>query len=91
MKQSKHDRKVRDTALRKRREGFNVRADIPGFRTPHIYGGCRPDIVATKGSRRIIYEIETMNSMRTDIEQRRCLSRVAKRRKNTKFTTLLAR
>lgn len=87
----RHDKKVRETALRKRREGWHVRADIPGFRTPRTYGGCRADIEATKGSKKRIYEIETPQSMRSDVKQRRCLARAAAKQKNTKFITLLAR
>lgn len=75
--QERHDEKVRAVALRLRRAGYFVRADLPGHPRPPSFGGHVPDIYAHKKGKKVLYEIETARSLRADAEQRRALARAA--------------
>jgi hypothetical protein len=79
-KMSDHDKKVQQEAEKLKRKGFpDVRADIKGYPKPPNFCGCRPDIYGEKGSKKVIIEIETPESMKSDVEQRECLRSAAKR------------
>jgi hypothetical protein len=79
MAKTKHDTAVEKTAKKLKKEGFNVKADVPGFRQPPNMGGCRPDIYAEKGKDKRIIEIETSKSKTTDKSQQMCLKKQAKK------------
>jgi len=78
---------LRKRAVRLRINGWKVKADIPGFRRPSTLNGSRPDIDATKGSKRRIIEVETKTSRTKDKQQQRNLRNYAKSRRNTQFMT----
>ncbi len=89
--QTKHDHKVHERAKSLREQGFNVRADIPGFKKPHSIQGYRPDVEARKyGKVRIIEEIETKDSLEKDHSQQKAFEQYADR-KNVKFVIRLTK
>ncbi len=85
--QSKHNQAVKESALKLESQGFNVEADVPGFTQPKTIGGYRPDVVAKKGVKRVIVEVETEDSVDStrDQKQQQVFKQAAKRSKNTKF------
>lgn len=85
--QSKHNSQVRKDVEKLVTQGFEVKADIPGYQQPNTIGGYRPDYVATKGLKRIIGEVETGDSVDSarDQKQQKAFQQVAKRSKNTSF------
>ena len=86
-KQSEHDRKVRQSANRLKREGWEVQADLPGHDQPDPIGKDKriPDIVATKAGAKRIVEVETAESMETDKKQQETFRRSAAQQKRTRF------
>ena len=89
----KHDKKVRATASRYKREGWSVRADVSGYKRPDPIGKYKriPDVVVKKGRQIRIFEIETSKSLKTDRAQRSTFKKHAANKPNTKFKTLVAR
>lgn len=85
--QSKHDAEVRRIANNLKKKGFDVKADVKGFAQPQTMGGYRPDVIATKGTQRKIYEIETSESRASarDQKQQKAFRNAANRSKNTTF------
>ena len=85
--QSKHDAEVEKTARRLERQGYDVQADLAGFRQPDTIAGYRPEVVARKGRERKIVEVETPESVDSarDRGQQRAFREAAKRSKNTTF------
>jgi hypothetical protein len=85
--QSKHDREVRRTADSLKRRGFKVDADVPGYNRPDTIRGYRPDVVARKGWKRVIVEVETTDSANSarDVKQQRAFRAAAKTAKHTSF------
>ena len=81
--QSKHDTEVRRIAKQKQkqRQGYDVQADIPGFAKPDTIRGYRPDVIALKGKKREIYEVETPDSKNSarDQGQQKAFSETADR------------
>ena len=59
---SKHDAEVARIAKRYEGQGFDVKADIAGFRKPETIGGYRPDVTASRPGQRKIFEVETLDS-----------------------------
>jgi len=89
--QGKHDRKVLERARALRKQGFNVRADLPGFRKPHSIQGRRPDVEASKFGRvKMIEEIETPRSLEKDRPQQRVFEKHAEK-KDIKFNIYIAK
>ena len=86
--QSKHDATVRNTANRLKKQGYDVKADVSGFKQPDTIGGFRPDIAAKKGEKKIIVEVETPDSVDStrDQNQQKAFRKSADRSKNTTFT-----
>ena len=84
---SKHDAEVRRNANRLEKQGYEVRADVSGFKRPDTIGGYRPDVVGTKGRRREVIEVETPDSVGSarDIKQQRAFQQAANRSSNTVF------
>jgi len=85
--QSKHDSQVRKEVKKLDNAGYNVKADIPGYKQPDTIGGYRPDYVAKKGGKKIIGEVETHDSVASsrDQKQQKAFEQAAKRSKNTSF------
>ena len=91
--QTHHDQAVKKRADQLKRQGFNVRADIPHFPQPGTIGGVRPDIDARKGRRRVIVEVETPESAddRRAQRQAREFQRAANRSRSTTFEQITTR
>lgn len=89
--QSVHDAKVREVANRYKRERWKVKADLPGFKEPRTVYGNRPDIIARKGQKTRLIEIETRKSMKTDTAQRSAFQRYANLSPKISFKTLIAK
>lgn len=85
--QSKHNSQVRREVAKLEDQGYNVKADIPGCKQPDTIGGYRPDYVAKKGSKRILGEVETPDSVGSsrDQKQQKAFKQAAKRSKHTSF------
>jgi len=76
MKRSKknqtcHNESVSRRAAGLNANGWNVQADIRGYKQPKILNGSRPDIDATKRGKRRIIEVETRDSRFKDRQQHR--------------------
>ena len=89
-KQEKHDATVRKEANRLKREGWDVKADIPGFERPESIGKDRrvPDITATKAGAERIIEVETPDTVETDKDQQATFRRRASQKPRTGFTVI---
>jgi hypothetical protein len=85
--QSKHDAKVRSIARKLESQGFDVKADIPGYVQPDTIRGFRPDVIGIKGRQRKIHEVETKDSVDNarDKSQQRAFRQAADQNKNTTF------
>jgi len=86
-----HDRKVRKIANDLRKMNWKVKADIGGYDMPDGIGkkGYIPDIIAIKGGRSKIIEVDTPNTENTD--QLSAFRRSAAQRKNTVFEQIITR
>ena len=89
--QTCHNRSVRRRAAGLKANGWNVKADISGYRKPSTLNGSRPDIDARKGGKRRIIEVETKDSRNKDKQQQRNLRSYARSRKDTQFMTRTCR
>ncbi|MCH7850773.1 MAG: hypothetical protein IH845_03980 [Nanoarchaeota archaeon] len=85
--QSKHDARVRRIAGGYKSQGWKVRADISGYSKPKTIYNKRPDVIATKGAKERIVEVETKNSYKKDVSQRNAFKRFAGLDKKRKFRT----
>jgi len=65
--------------------GWKVKADIPGFKRPPMMNHAIPDIVAKKGKRIKIVEVETPDTRFRDRPQHRKLREYARNHKKTEF------
>lgn len=86
-RQSRHDQVVKRETQKLERDGWKVKADIPGFDQPTPIGQKRriPDIEAAKSGRVRLIEVETPESLDTDREQQSTFRRSAAQRPNTTF------
>lgn len=78
-RQATHDEKVREVALTLRKAGYFVRADLPGHKRPPAFSGITPDIYAHKKGEKLIYEIETRETLVTDRPQQEKLEKGARK------------
>lgn len=76
-RQKTHDRKVQEVARRLRRQRYFVRADLPGHPRPPRFAGIRPDIYAHKKGKKLVYEIETSETLSKDRPQQQKLAKAA--------------
>ena len=85
--QSKHNSQVRKEVEKLEDKGYKVKADIPGYKQPDTIGGYRPDYVAKNGSKKIIGEVETPESVSStrDQKQQKAFEQATKRSRNTTF------
>ena len=92
-KRKTHDRKVREIARKLQKQGWKVKADLPGYPKPSPIGKKKhiPDIEATKGGKRQIIEVETPQSLRTDKEQITTFKQHASHREDTEFKLIITR
>lgn len=87
MSLSKHDKKVKAVAEKLKRQGYSIKADIPGYAKPTSIGKGNyiPDIVAKKTSSTKIIEVETSISLKKDTEQQTAFRRSAAAKRGTTF------
>ena len=86
-KQSKHNQRVKRIAGGYRSQGWNVKADIKGSSAPRTIYGRQPDVIAVKGKKMRIIEVETKASMKKDCSQRNAFKRFASLDKKRRFRT----
>ena len=91
--QSKHDRKVRETAKDYEARGYNVSADVAGYPQPPTIGGYRPDVVAKKGGQETIVEVETPDSVNSprDVAQQGAFQRAARRNEKRHYKRIITK
>ena len=85
--QSKHDKAVRKVAGGYKSQGWKVKADISGYPQPKTVYGKRPDVLATKGAKTRVVEVETKNTYHKDTSQRNAFKRFASLDKKRRFKT----
>lgn len=85
--QSKHDRKVRQIAQQLERQGWNVEADVSGYKSPKGIGkdGRIPDIRATKSGAERLVEVETPATLQKDKKQHEAFRRSAAQKNRSTF------
>jgi hypothetical protein len=90
--QSKHDAKVLAEARKLQREQYDVSADIAGYKKPPRRGNYIPDVVAKKGQKEIIIEVETVDSANSerDLAQQGAFQRAA-RKPGVKFKRIIVK
>ena len=88
--QSKHDQTVRRVAGGFVGKDWKVSADVKGYPKPRKIFGRRPDVIARKGARTRVIEVETPRTFAKDVGQRKAFrrwtSQSSKRRFRTKIT-----
>ncbi len=85
--QSKHDSRVRKVAGGYRSQGWKVRADVSGYSSPRTLYGKSPDIIATKGKKMRVVEVETRSSLNKDTAQRNSFKRFVAHSRKRRFRT----
>ncbi len=83
--QIKHDEGVFKSATWYKNRGFKTFADLPGWEKPKSIGGFIPDLIARKGKREIVVEIETKNTANIDMEQQEAFENYTKKSNNKTF------
>ena len=85
--QSKHDAEVKRIAKELKEKGFDVQADVSGFPKPDTIQGYRPDILAQKGKKKRIIEVETPDSLKSarDLKQQKAFRDEANKDEGTTF------
>ncbi len=83
--QKKHDESVLRSAEWYKKHGFITKADLPGWNKPKKIGGFIPDLIAKKGKKEIILEVETKNTDKSDAEQQEAFKEYSKRGKEKTF------
>jgi hypothetical protein len=85
MSKETHDRKVRQIAKELKQKRWKVQADLKTYDTPDGIGknDYTPDIVATRGNKKIIIEVDTPDTV--DNDQLASFRRSAAQRENTHF------
>jgi hypothetical protein len=89
--QNTHDRKVRHIANELKSKSWNVRAHVSGFDTPDGIGqaGHIPDILATRGTKTKIIEVDTPGTENSD--QLSAFRRSAAHRENGDFEHVITK
>lgn len=91
MNKTAHDSTVIALANKLENDGYEVMADVEGFPKPYTIRGYIPDILAMKGAKVKIIEIETHGSYRKDINQRKVFRKFASLDKDMSFETIMAK
>lgn len=84
--QTKHDNAVLRSAEWYENNGYKVKADLPKWDRPKTIGGYRPDLIAKKGKKEIIKEIETKDSNKKDMEQHEAFKEYVERKGGRRFS-----
>ena len=85
-----HDKKVAEIAINLEKKGYYVQADLPGHPKPTRIGNYIPDVIAQKGDKVLIREIETRNTISQDKKQHKAFENWADE-KNANFQVLIAK
>lgn len=83
--QKKHDEALLKSVKYYEDQGFKVMADLPGGEKPKEIKGFIPDLIAKKGGKEIILEVETKTSVKQDKDQLEAFEQYADNSKNRKF------
>jgi hypothetical protein len=83
--QKKHDTAVLRSATWYENQEFNVKADLPKYEKPKKIGGYVPDLIAKKGKKEIIVEVETKDTNEKDKEQHEAFKEYAERKRGREF------
>lgn len=75
--QKVHDQKVAELTRGLKNRGYKVQADLPGHPKPPVMRGYIPDVVAVKGKKTLIREVETPGTVQADKEQHHALEKAA--------------
>lgn len=69
--QSKHNTTVKKLAKQYQQKGYDVKADIEGWKKPDTIRGVIPDIIAEKSGHKTVVEVETKDSIdsKRDLQQ----------------------
>jgi len=88
--QAKHDRRVQQRLDYYKEKGYRVKADLPGRAKPQKIGGRIPDVIAKKGKKLIVEEVETASTKNTDKDQQEHLRKGTKKL-GGKFKIIIAK
>ena len=88
-----HDQVVRRLASQLKREGWQVKVDLPNRKQPDPIGknGRIPDIQAIKRGRTKLIEVETPSTAYSHKEQVSTFRRSAAQKQNTSFNLVIAK
>lgn len=89
--QNKHDNEIKRLAKYYQGQGYKIDADIKDFDKPNTIYGRRPDIIAKKKGKTVIVEVETIDSLKKDQNQRQVFKRYTEKHKNTRFWTKIVK
>jgi peroxiredoxin len=89
-RQEVHDKKVAETARGLKKRGYNVQADLPGHKKPTRIGSHIPDVIAKKGDKVIVREVETPSTVSQDKAQHKAFENWAKKQ-GAEFRVLIAK
>lgn len=91
MSNDTHDRKVRQIAKDLKQKGWKVQADLKTYETPEGIGknNHTPDIVATRGKKTKIIEVDTPGTV--DNDQLASFRRSASQRNNADFEHVITK
>lgn len=92
-RQTAHNRKIDALAREHKREGWSVKADIPGFKRPTPIGRYQriPDLELKKRGRTKLIEVETPSTLISDKKQQETFRRSSSLRKNTSFKVVIVK
>jgi hypothetical protein len=68
-----------------KQHGFTTKADLPGWSKPKEIEGFIPDLIAKKGKKEIILEVETKDTAKLDTEQQKAFKKYSKREEEITF------
>ena len=91
--QTTHDNRVRREANKLKQEGWHVQADLPDYETPTPIGKDNriPDILATRGDRLKIIEIETPSTVESHKDQQATFRRSASQKEDAEFELIITK
>ena len=89
--QETHDNRVRREAAKLNSEGWDVQADLSGYDNPEPIGKDNriPDILATRGNKVKIIEVETPDTVDSHKDQQATFQRSAAQRQNGEFELIV--
>ena len=89
--QSRHDEMVKRIAAGYLGQGWNVNADIRGYPQPKTLYGRRPDVIAQKGNKTKVIEVETPKTYDSDKSQRAAFRKWTSQNDSRNFRTKIAK